>query len=338
MNSYNLINGIENTVLERHIQEIVSVIQNEAKLNIDFAARDNIHPRSIFVEVGSKTNTLKSHIKAQFDPEIATLKTKIHGIDLDKLKSEIEVKIKSLIKEIRSLEIDIARIPQKHEIEKIKWSWIGIAACVLLDCIVNVRSYQIWVSNLVLSFIAALLTAAGLGYAAHSMGKKINAAKTREQKLMWLGIGVAGVTVIFYLLGVMRQNYYGSESVEAVSPFLWAAWNVFFFVIAVLIAINNNLTTKQKIIHAQLQEKIKKKNELENERRALNQSIIDTERTLKENKEHLVKIEKYVEKLLHSIDMERNQICASCLTDYELKGGSIPYSQIVIDLQKQQAS
>lgn len=327
--------GIENPELKKEISDKLNDIKQNAEQDIGFAAKENINPKSILFTVWSKAKAIKAIVTTHFEPEISKLKIQIKEADIDNLKASGLKQQEQIKKEISANDIDIKRTRLDFDWAKRKWARIGITACLCLDAIINFRAWQVLVENLLISGIVAILTACGLAYAVHQIAVRVTIARTRRERIIWIVGGLTGGAVIFFLLGLLRQEFYGNDGSLMASPLLWMLWNVFFYGIALLLAINNTPTKEQRLGYEKLQEKKHEKVVLENRMKLLQQQINDTEKSVKEWKEKLSMIEKYQEELLNSIDMDRNQICADCIKEYELKGGTISFTQMINELKKQ---
>lgn len=333
MNNPKLHFGVENTKFDNQVRQEILKIKKEAEQNISLAVNCNSHPKAILVNVGTQISALNSKVNKYFGVNISKLEEDIKSFDLVDLKLDTENKIKQLEKLIRSVEIDITRneVPL-YDIKVWKYK-IGIGVCVFLDCILNFRSFQVWVDNLLIAIVAALLTALCIGYIADTTGKKLVNYKNNRKKIIVLGISIACAMLVFYILSIMRIYYYAESDMSSFSPLLWCLFNLFFYCIAVLLSMNNTPTEEQLKLTAQLNILLKKLNILKDEKEGIKSSLIKNENLLKMHKNKLTELVRYRELLLKSIEMERNQICAKCLLDYELRGGSIPYSQIITELQ-----
>jgi hypothetical protein len=327
--------GIENPELKKEISDKLNDIKQNAEQDIGFAAKENVNPKSILFTVWSKAKAIKAIVTTHFEPEISKLKTQIKEVDLDNLKTSGLKQQEQIKKEIGAVDIDIKRTQLDFDWAKRKWARIGIVACLCLDAIINFRAWQVLVENLLISGIVAVLTACGLSYGVHQVAIRVTAAKTKREKIIWIVGGLAGGAGIFFLLGLLRQKFYGNDGSLMASPLLWTLWNLFFYGIALLLAINNTPTKEQRLAYEKLEEKKNEQTALENKLRLLQQKITVTETAVKEWKEKLSMIEKYQEELLNSVDMERNLICAECIKEYELKGGTISFTQMINELKKQ---
>lgn len=333
MNIYKLNFGREYLQFDNQIKQEILTIRKEAEQNTSLAVKGNSHPRAVLINVGSQITALISKVNTHFGVNASKIDAVIKSVDLGSLRTKSESKIKLLDKTIRSLEIDVARIEPPTKLASV-WKYkIGIGICVLLDCILNFRSFQVWVDNLLIAIISALLTAACIGYLADITGKRLVNSKSNRIKLIVFSISILSVLLVFYLLSVMRIYYYADSDVGSISPILWCLFNLFFYCIAVLLSMNNSYTDEQLKTNKYLKQLTSKIKLLESEKESIIGTLNKNENILKDYKSELLELTRFHELLLKSIEMERNQICAKCLLDYELRGGSIPYSQIITELQ-----
>lgn len=327
--------GVKDSTLEKEISDKLFDIKQSAEQDIAFAAKQNINPKTILFEVAAKSKTIKSIVKTHFEPEISKLKKLIEDTSLNSVKEAGLVQQDQIIKEINTLDMDIKRTHLDFNWAKRKWARIGIFACVSLDAITNFRALQVLVENLLISGIVAVLMALGLYYAVHQIAIKINAATNRRERITWYFAGILGGSIVFFLLGLLRQAFYGNNGSLMASPVVWTLWNLFFYCIALLLAVNNTPSKGQSLAFEKLNEKKSERADLEQKRIALLQHISSTEAAVKKWNEKLILIEKYEEELLNFIDTERNQICTGCIKEYELKGGTVSFTQVINELKKQ---
>lgn len=327
--------GVKDTALEKELSNKIFDIKQSADQDIGFAAKQNINPKTILFDVAAKCKTIKGIVTTHFQPEISKLNKLIQDVGLELLK-EIGLKQEEVItKEINALDMEIKRTYLDFNWIKRKWARIGIFTSVSLDAIANWKALQVLVENLLISGIVAVLVAFGLYYAVHQIAIKITAAPSRRERIIWYLIGIMGGAVVFFVLGLLRQTFYGNNGSLMASPVVWTLWNLFFYCIALLLAVNNTPSKVQVSAYERLNEKKSEKNKLEKRKLDLLNQIVSTETRVKNWNKKLCLIEKYEEELLSLIDSERNQICTGCIKEYELKGGTVSFTQVINELKKQ---
>lgn len=327
--------GFRNPLLEKEITEKLNEVRHEAEQDATFAAKKSKPLRAIIFAIWSNAKEIASSVSTHFDPEINKLHTQIKGCDIETLKKEGAIQLKELNDQISLAERELRKYKLDLNPIKRKLIYVGVAACLLLESILNFRAWQVLTENLFTSIIVALLTAVSMAIGIHQFSIMAVNAKTIEKRNLWIAVSLGGAALAFFLLGLLRREFYGSDNSILTSPILWMLWNMFFYSIAFLLTLNNTLTKDQKVAYLEFEQKFNEKNELETKVKTINDEIEKEGNKLKKWKEELSLIEKYQEKLLIQIDMGRNEICAECIKEYELQGGNISFSQIINDLKKQ---
>ncbi|HRF75743.1 MAG TPA: hypothetical protein PLJ00_03300 [Chitinophagales bacterium] len=324
MNLFKFTYGIRDKVLERRLETKITRMEDNAKQDTGIAVSQNLtNPQVILTEVAAETDVLKEEVTKTLNPEIGKLTEEIEQTDLEALQSVAKGQEEQLNHKISALEVDIKRTTLDFDFKKLIWTMVAIVALCSIDAGANYSSFQVIAKNLLGAIMLAIAVAIALSSSAHTIGMKIRTASSTLMKRLWFFGGLAGAGVVFYFLGMIRQEYTGKADGFANSPLLWMCFNLFFFAVALLLAATKFPTKEQRLAYVALQDKKKQLASLKNEKETLLNALRKEESRINECRQKLEAFLTYRAELLSSLDKEKERINAMCLKEFELKGGKI---------------
>lgn len=308
--------------LEQQIEESLLEIKKEALQDISMAAENpEVNPELVISETEAAIEELKAKVRQWFQPKGQKLQAMLEKYKLDKVRDEVAQNRGSIKRKLQNLDIDLKRIKLDYPWHLL---WIPIVAILAIcgtDAAVNYAAIQVLVPNLLVSIIVALLTLASLALAAHAIGGKIREAKSKQQKWMWFISGMAGGAIIFYVLGLIRESYYGSGDSWMGSPELWTVWNSFFYAVAIFIS-SRYLPSKAQWRQRGKWQNIKKEiDDLHKQDRAEAAKLDKAEQEQANILQELNQLQSYQEDTLNRLDRQRDLLRVQLIKEHQLKGG-----------------
>lgn len=324
MNRKILITGLKNEGRETKNLKAIADIRSKAITDAGIASADADVPlESILNETDAEIDHLIAENKQDLQTESYKQKVGNSEVHLKIRETEIAEQREPLKKQIKGILADIERTTQNLSMKKVKLVMLVLLIICGTDALINMRSFQLLTDNLLVAILVAILTVGALALSAHIVGKKIREAETKAKQILWFSIGIAGGAVIFFLLGVMRQAFYGDTESWMASPILWTIWNLFFYACAILISALYLPTRKEWADHEAymiLKDKLaavqKQDKELENELRRLQQEHAQLE-------QDTIDLVAYEKGLIERLEKQRAVIHATAQKEYTIKGGKL---------------
>lgn len=322
MNLFKFAYGIRDKVLERRLETKITRMENNAKQDTGIAVSQNLtNPQVILTEVAAETDVLKEEVTKTLNPEIGKLTEEIEQTDLEALQSVAKGQEEQLNHKISALEVDIKRTALDFDFKKLIWTMVAIVALCSIDAGANYSSFQVIAKNLLGAILLAIAVAIALSSATHVIGMKIRTVSSTLMKRLWFLGGLIGAGVVFYFLGMIRQEYTGNADGFANSPLLWMCFNLFFFAVALLLSATKSPTKEQRLAYVALEDKKKQFAALKSEKETLLNALRKEEARINECRQKLETFLTYRAELLSSLDKEKERINSMCLKEFELKGG-----------------
>lgn len=322
--------------LEKRIDQTIRKTKRKSEADIRHAANKNISPVTVFSVIVSSIKELMHSVKTRIEPELAKLEAKIKNAGCETLQKEVAAKTKQLRDKISSDQRIIDGTILSFNWTKRKWANIGVILCVSLDTLMNWRSLQTMSLNIFLSLVVSVFIAILLAYGVNNISIKVMKTESRLNKRIWIFLALACAMIVFLFLGWLRSQFDGGKGMIPISPLVWALWNITFFSIALLIAVNNTPTEEQAMEYKELKDHEKQIRKNEKEINNLSKNLSDATKGSQKYEARKKMIEKYQEKLLRSLEGTAQQLCSHCMNEYALSGGVIATDQMFNELKKLQ--
>jgi hypothetical protein len=315
--------GIRVDALESHIKSEISRIGDRAKQDMDIAVSQNLNDTSLILNsVSTETEVLKQEVNKNIDPEVDKIIEDIKQTNLEALQNATDEQVEQTNKKISSVEVDIKRTRLTYDWKKYIWVLVVIVALCSIDAGLNYSSFQVITGNLLGAIFLSIFIASGLAVASHTIGMKIQTAKTPKQKRFWFIGGLIGAGIVFLFLGILRQTYMDDSSSFGNNPILWMLFNLFFYCIALVFASTKLPTKEQSMEHRQLEEKKNQLMLLKNQKEGMLTFLRLEEERINERKQMLEAFNKYRDSMIILIDKETERIHAMAMKEFVLKSGS----------------
>lgn len=314
--------GINVIELERDIKHSTQKICDQARRDISSAcSHGKAHIDYILKEIKASLEVLKEEVNKRLNPEIQTIKAIIDQTDLSSLESKIENEKVEHVRQKGNLEDEVARTKLTYNWAHHKWILISIFSLCGVDALLNYQSFQALRINLLLSMVLAILIAIALGSGAHLVGSRFRASESLKSKRLWLIYSILGASIVFYCLGIIRQKYLEGMGSFATNPILWMAFNLFFFIIALLIASFKLPSKQQELEHEEFKKKLHRIFQLNSEINSLDSKFQNAVDSHKRDLQRLKMFVHYQEELHNYINADTERIVAMSEKEFELKCG-----------------
>jgi len=315
--------GINVIELEQNIKSSTNKICDQARRDISSAcSQGKSHIDYIIKEINAGLAVLKEEVNKRLNPEIQTIQTSIDQADLTNLESKIEKERAELARQKGNFEDEVERTKLTFNWSNYKWILFSIFSLCGVDALLNFQSFQALGINLLLSILLAILIAVALGSGAHIVGSRYRATESPQSKKFWLISTIIAASIVFYCLGIIRQKYLDGMGSYATSPILWMAFNLFFFIIALLIASFKLPTKQQELEYEEFKKKQIRISHLKSEIDALDSKFQNAVEDHKKGLQRIKMFIQYKEELHNYINSDNERIVAMCEKEFALKCGN----------------
>lgn len=276
----------------------------------------------VLEELSAEFSRLESQVKSILQPALEKAKLKASLKEIEDKKDHIKSKIKEVAARVASSRYDLSTKKVPFNRPRVFLASLGILLLLGFDGLINFRSFQMLLDNLLQSTIASFIVVMTLAVAAHITGQKM---KEKGKKARLIGFcAIVLAFIIFYLLGVLRSEYMEaiSGSPEGLtSPLTWAGINTGFFAFAVYLSFAEIPSKSDWKI---LFDRIRIKKELyqhEYSKRALESELDQMRQATNENLENLRAIEIAREDYLSKLSSEKRLLTVKVKKDFHMRGG-----------------
>ncbi len=317
---------IQDKVLEQHISTSLGKISARAKGDINIAsARIGINIQKIFDVMSADVAILIGQVKQALMPRLQELSQALDAMHIQNVRERINKRMEELDPIKRSALIDRERMePLSYAW---KWHWIPLLSLILimtLDTIMNATALQAVAPNLLASVLLSIFMVGAFSVLAHTVGQRLHFCKTKRAKVFTLVIGSLGAFMLFYFLGVIREEYYQQLHRESVmnQPFVWAIWNTIYFLVAVFISYAFLPTQEQWDERNEYKQHDKRYREAVKEKAALEEKLAKAEKEYADMVLTQGAWTLYERDLIDGIHKQQEAIKAGCLKEYHFKTGT----------------
>ncbi|PCI19101.1 hypothetical protein COB64_04305 [Candidatus Wolfebacteria bacterium] len=253
--SKNRVYSYQDPALDKRILNTSTHTKHEAKLDGMFTA-----VRLIPAATGDKYSSLVGSIVGVYNELLAYANKVIQGSlngyqgandrnRVEERKKKLDTRINAIWEEVGLKRMDLVRLVLTYPWKKRKYIVVGIVAISGVEAVMAAQSFQLFVTNLILSILVAILVWGALIAVAHILPKIIRKGETVAQQLL-IGIGcLAILSTVFYILGEFRVEYLtrlsefaeasgaGSDnSIFGISSVSFMVLNLFFLSISTLLS------------------------------------------------------------------------------------------------------
>jgi len=315
--------GIRVEELENYINSRIMEARSKLLQSTDLAVHQGLKDTAVLEhEASTEIEVLKSHVHKTLNPEIQQLAEEISQSNFGVLCTQAADEETILNQKINNVEVDLKRTTLTYHWPSYYKVIVGIVALSSIDALMNYSSFQVISNYLVVAIILSIATALGLAYSSHTIGKRMQKAKTMKEKLIWLSIGIIGGAIVFYCLGMLRQIYVRDETSISNSPFIWMLLNTFFYGIAILLAYSKLPTIAQEQEKQFKEEKTKELELVKKEKATLLEKLNAEEIRFNELRQRIESFRVYRDELLGKLDSEKDHMIATCIREFTIKSGT----------------
>ncbi|PCI19305.1 hypothetical protein COB64_04010 [Candidatus Wolfebacteria bacterium] len=313
----NRVYSYQDLKLDKHILKASTKAEYEAKLDGMFAAQ-----RLVPAPIGDKFFSLIGSTIGAFNEMLAYANKAIQGTIngyqgvndqqvVEDQKKKIDARINIINEEAGFKRTDLTRLVLTYPWQWRKYVLAAIIGISGVEAVLAAKSFQLFVSNLMMSLLVALLVWAALVTVAHILPKTIRMGRTITQRLL---IGLACLVIlslVFYILGEFRVEYLsqvdefaeasGAGSINGIlgiSPISFMVLNLFFLSVSTLLSffyLPNREQRQEKEAWDQLTEDVDTMERKIEKLRLEKQSIEDEFNFSQEKRASIVAYAKYTE-------------------------------------------
>lgn len=316
--------GITFEQLDAKADRRLKELRDKSMLNISVAAEKGMDPNIVLAEANAEIEEIKAFALQWFLPQSNQLTVHLEQMKLDRIRQAIEQNLRPIIASLEGCRIEIQRISRTYPQKSYWQAKLGIFCAVALDAIFSYRAMQVVAPNLIASLVTTGAAVGVLAWAAHIIGKKMRAAKTRKEKIIWFCSGLLGGAIVFMTLSIFRQIFFG-EGNAFVNVLLWTLTNLFFFTIALLISAYALPSKEEEEMAAKLKGWQKEEEKLLQSKRNEEDVLAKAENEHRNAIQQMGRLKSLEINMMQKFERQKQTLHAALLLEYELKGGRRNY-------------